>query len=602
VQSNSHLLKLIDVYEDATNIHILTSLYTGGELYDRVISKQTSKWTEAEAVELIANILKGIAHCHQVGVVHRDLKASNFLFSDNDTNTDIKIIDFGLSHIHNNKDDDQNSIKWILKSQVGTPYYVAPEVLVEESYDCKCDVWSVGVIAYLVLSRRLPFCGADERATLQLVKNPDVSVKFRGKIWKSYSPAAREFCQALLQKDPSQRPTAVQALQIEWLRGQTRIQPQTATRHSRRLLVGSFFMVILAILLSMLTSGNILQSGNKLPSLAKDKSILVTGANSGLGLATVKLLAQTGTPKKIILACRNTIKCEEAQKKVQGELPQHSNTQIFTVYLDLANRASIIQGAESVKELLKEGDRKSMKSVPLDILVNNAGVAFAWNSKEFVHGVEMHISINHLGHALLTHCLWQNLLSSPFGGRIVHVSSLGALLSLRDVTMGWYDDDSAYKKSGKFVRMLDCFSYYFQSKRANLGFAWELHQRYHSLTGIASVASHPGYTRTEIIHKFRLPLIPKFYKNFLTSNRLLSMSSEEGAQTQLWAALEPDQVPSGFYVGPKFWSFGPPILVGYLMTRACTHFWPFAETESAALWDVTMKELNISEFGVTDTE
>ena len=157
-------------------------------------------------------------------VVHRDLKASNFMFAwpPPGSNTDIKIIDFGLSRRTRALDDDDadgcgDDIASILKSQVGTPYYVAPEMLTGESYTPLCDVWSIGVIAYSILSRgRLPFCGEDEAATIKLLKDPDLQVEFPDEIWERYTPFAKEFCRTLLQKDPTLRPTARQVLTSKW--------------------------------------------------------------------------------------------------------------------------------------------------------------------------------------------------------------------------------------------------------------------------------------------------------------------------------------------------------------------------------------------------
>lgn len=609
IQHHPHLIALKgEVYEDDSYIHIVTELCTGGELYDRLA---TGKWAirEREAAILISNILQAIAHSHERGVVHRDLKASNFLFATKNTNTNVKIIDFGLSRsmmrsqqsttsISNNNEDEEeeeDDLAWVLKSKVGTPYYVAPEVLIDESYSAKCDVWSIGVIAYVVLTRgRLPYCGKDERETLQLLKDPTTSVQFSHKVWKSYSPAAKEFCKALLQKDPNCRPTSKEALELEWLKRKT-------TRNYHRRSVQSLMLCVavalIAIALPLLLSADIDMTSEELTRLAQDRSILVTGANSGLGLATVKLIGQLGTAKNVLLVCRNVAKCEEARNQVQLELPESSNTQVLTVQLDLANRTSIAEGARVVQHYLSDIDHSHSGTAPLDILINNAGVAFAWGSKDFVEGVEMHMGINHLGHVLLTHMLWKNLLASSFGARIVHVSSLGAFLSWRDGTLGWYDRNPN-DDMGKLLNTLDSMRYYFQSKRANLMQTWELHRRYSTESGISSVASHPGYTRSEGILKFQLPLCPDFLKEWLHSNRLMSMSTEEGAKTQLLAALAPnDIVPSGSHVVPKYWTTGNPILLESLMKRFSTHFWTFSETESSSLWDESMKALGISEFG-----
>ncbi|KAL3941918.1 MAG: hypothetical protein SGBAC_003810 [Bacillariaceae sp.] len=624
VQSHPHLIELKELFEDDMNVYILTELCTGGELYDRVA---TGKWAikEKHVATLIGNILEAIAHCHEKGVVHRDLKASNFIFPNSKTDTDVRIIDFGLSNLasqppvdcsqrsnqqHNNPttetSDGNDELDLILKSQVGTPYYVAPEVLSGRDYNVKCDVWSVGVIAYLVLSRgRLPICGSDELETLELLKDPATQVSYPKRLWKKLSPDAQAFCQMMLERDPILRPSARSALKHKWLRKYRQRQRggRTSLKFYVCLFVGSLATV--SILVSLLSSKAIDMPEAKLEEMLQDRTVLVTGANSGLGLATVKSLARTGTAKKIILACRNTTRCQTARMDVEKDLPESSSTQVIAVSLDLANRTSIADGAVSIQEELGTSEDTTTTIGPLDILINNAGVAYAWSSKEFVDGIEMHMAINHLGHVLLTHYLWKNLLASPHGARIVHVSSLGALVSRHDTTDGWYnnnnnndhdDENSAPPVKGKLHNTMDSMRYYFQSKRANLQQTWELHRRFNN-NGITSVASHPGYTRSEILLKFQLPLCPKFAMRWLRQNEWGSMSTEDGAKTQLLAALSPE-VPSGSYVVPKYWTFGRPILLKSLMTTSVSsHFYPFSESESSKLWNESLKALEISAFG-----
>eukprot|EP00584_Thalassiosira_punctigera_P000727 CAMPEP_0172532210 /NCGR_PEP_ID=MMETSP1067-20121228/5345_1 /TAXON_ID=265564 ORGANISM="Thalassiosira punctigera, Strain Tpunct2005C2" /NCGR_SAMPLE_ID=MMETSP1067 /ASSEMBLY_ACC=CAM_ASM_000444 /LENGTH=338 /DNA_ID=CAMNT_0013316695 /DNA_START=191 /DNA_END=1207 /DNA_ORIENTATION=- len=224
VQPHPHLIGLHEVYESKTHVHIITELAIGGELYSRVA---TGKWgiSESETAVLMKNIVEAIAHCHDRGVVHRDLKASNFLFLHSKSNTSVKVIDFGLARRTRALNDDEaecDDVAWILKSQVGTPYYIAPEVLTSDSYTSLCDVWSIGVIAYAILSRgRLPYCAENEAETIKMLKDPDIHVEFPDEIWKHYTPLAKEFCKALLQKDPTLRPTAKQVLELKWIHHHT---------------------------------------------------------------------------------------------------------------------------------------------------------------------------------------------------------------------------------------------------------------------------------------------------------------------------------------------------------------------------------------------
>ena len=204
------IIRLEDVYEDSQHAYLVTEVCTGGELYDKVVALARTPqkhFDEATAARIIFNILSALSYLHEVKhIVHRDLKASNFLFVSPKHPTHIKIIDFGLSRVHEKQD--------VMRSRVGTPYYVAPEVLTSD-YTNKCDVWSIGVIAYLLLSGTLPFLAADERQTLQLVAKAEVA--FDKKKWQGISEQAKAFVSYLLQKDPEQRPTAREAMKHKWI-------------------------------------------------------------------------------------------------------------------------------------------------------------------------------------------------------------------------------------------------------------------------------------------------------------------------------------------------------------------------------------------------
>jgi len=230
VRGHPQLLKFERTFEDIDNVHIITELLEGGELYETIIemSKKGAYFADDDSAWMIRNILDGLSYCHDVtGIVHRDMKASNFMFKrkinlngkNNKTNRirisenlrDIKIIDFGLSTKINPKTGK-------VKGCLGTPYYVAPEVLSEEFYDRKCDVWSAGVIAYLILSRKLPFQGKDEESTVHLLQDAENhQPKYDSKRWKSLDPLAADFCKSLLQVNPSKRPTAREAMSHPWI-------------------------------------------------------------------------------------------------------------------------------------------------------------------------------------------------------------------------------------------------------------------------------------------------------------------------------------------------------------------------------------------------
>lgn len=211
-----NIIKLVEVHEDQKYLHLITELCTGGELFDRIIEKTQSDeghFSERDAAGLVRCILDAISYCHDKAIVHRDLKPENFLFSSKDERTAvIKIIDFGLSrHDHDVK-------QGIMNTKVGTPYYVAPEVLNRE-YTKSCDIWSIGVITYILLCGYPPFYGDTDTQIFESVRM--AKFDFPSPDWDGISDSAKEFICSLLQRTPSKRLTARQALNHTWIRKTT---------------------------------------------------------------------------------------------------------------------------------------------------------------------------------------------------------------------------------------------------------------------------------------------------------------------------------------------------------------------------------------------
>ena len=151
-------------------------------------------------------VLSCINYCHQANIVHRDLKPENILLEQNKEYDQIKIIDFGTSLVY---DPNRN-----LDEKLGTPYYIAPEVL-NKNYNEKCDVWSCGVITYILLSGMPPFNGQSDQDIMKKVREGVFS--FEDRIWSTISDNAKSFIKSLLIYDPKERPSASDALQHPWL-------------------------------------------------------------------------------------------------------------------------------------------------------------------------------------------------------------------------------------------------------------------------------------------------------------------------------------------------------------------------------------------------
>ncbi|GAV61364.1 Pkinase domain-containing protein [Cephalotus follicularis] len=203
---HKNLVQFYDAFEDYDNVYLVMELCEGGELLDRILARG-GKYSEDDAKAVLVQILDVVAFCHLQGVVHRDLKPENFLYTSKDENSQLKAIDFGLSDFVR-PDERLNDI-------VGSAYYVAPEVL-HRSYSTEADVWSIGVIAYILLCGSRPFWARTESGIFRAVLKADPS--FDEGPWPAISSEAKDFVKRLLIKDPRKRMSSAQALSHPWIR------------------------------------------------------------------------------------------------------------------------------------------------------------------------------------------------------------------------------------------------------------------------------------------------------------------------------------------------------------------------------------------------
>ncbi|XP_073104598.1 calcium/calmodulin-dependent serine/threonine-protein kinase 1 isoform X2 [Elaeis guineensis] len=209
---HKNLVRFYDAHEDEDNVYIVMELCKGGELLDRILSRG-GKYSEEDAKAVMVQILNVVSFCHLQGVVHRDLKPENFLFSSKDEKATLKAIDFGLSDFVNPGER--------LNDIVGSAYYVAPEVL-HRSYGTEADMWSIGVIAYILLCGSRPFWARTESGIFRAVLKAEPS--FEEAPWPSLSAEAKDFVKRLLNKDYRKRMTASQALSHPWIRDSQEIK------------------------------------------------------------------------------------------------------------------------------------------------------------------------------------------------------------------------------------------------------------------------------------------------------------------------------------------------------------------------------------------
>jgi len=211
------IIKLYETFEDGRNIYLCMEICSGGELFERIV--RDGRFSEPQAAAVMQQVLRAICYMHKQGVAHRDLKPENFLLQNQDPIEDnvVKIIDFGLSGKY--------EAGKPMKTRAGSPYYVAPEVL-GSLYDNKCDIWSVGVILYIMLCGYPPFQGKNDAEVLQKVSLG--LYEFRPQDWRYVSEDAKVLITCLMKKSPVDRFAAEQALRHTWIAHKAPTAPAVA--------------------------------------------------------------------------------------------------------------------------------------------------------------------------------------------------------------------------------------------------------------------------------------------------------------------------------------------------------------------------------------
>ena len=203
-----NILKVYEFYSSEKYIYIINELCTGGELFDKIVD--VKYFSESVACNIMRQLLSAVAYCHEKGVIHRDLKPENILIESSEEKDKeffhIKVIDFGTCEILKKKK---------LTEQIGTSFYIAPEVL-KNGYNEKCDLWSCGVILYILLCGSPPFYGKNEKEIFKKILDGNFS--FRHKIWNKISTEGKNLVLKLLQVNPMKRLSAQEALEDVWFK------------------------------------------------------------------------------------------------------------------------------------------------------------------------------------------------------------------------------------------------------------------------------------------------------------------------------------------------------------------------------------------------
>lgn len=202
-----HIVKLFDVYDEPDHTYLVLECMRGGDLIDRIIEKR--HYTEFDAKEVSRKLLLAVEYCHQKKIANRNLKPENLLLKAG-SDTDVKISDFGYAKTV--------TFPNCLRTQCGTEGYVAPEILEHRpSYDIPCDMWSLGVIIYIVLGGYRPFRGEGEEVMRQIRYG---EYKFHKRYWSHVSDDAKNLITRMLTVDPEKRITAKAALKSRWMKAE----------------------------------------------------------------------------------------------------------------------------------------------------------------------------------------------------------------------------------------------------------------------------------------------------------------------------------------------------------------------------------------------
>ncbi|EKF28042.1 serine/threonine protein kinase, putative,protein kinase, putative [Trypanosoma cruzi marinkellei] len=198
-----NIIELREVMQTTNHIYLVLELVTGGELFDRIAAAK--RFDEPTARHYFHQLIAGIHYCHTHGIAHRDLKPENLLLDANDT---LKISDFGLSNLHYGNSPGKGTM---LQTVCGTPNYVAPEVLKERGYDgVKADIWSCGVVLFVMLAGYLPFDDENVNALFTKIERGEYRMA------RHFSMESRDLISRMLAVDPSKRATVEEIMHHPW--------------------------------------------------------------------------------------------------------------------------------------------------------------------------------------------------------------------------------------------------------------------------------------------------------------------------------------------------------------------------------------------------
>ncbi|KAI9298331.1 Pkinase-domain-containing protein [Neoconidiobolus thromboides FSU 785] len=205
---HENIVPYLDWFESKDKYYMVFKLCKGGELFDRLIER--GKFTETNCKLLICQVLKAVEYLHQNNLIHRDIKPENLLFETESDDSKLLLTDFGISKMI--KDEEE-----LLTTLCGSRGYVAPEILLRNGHGKPADMWSIGILTYLLLSGINPFRSFEQDNSELITAMLEEKFHFKAKCWTSISDEAKDFISNLLRGDPRKRITATEALAHKWI-------------------------------------------------------------------------------------------------------------------------------------------------------------------------------------------------------------------------------------------------------------------------------------------------------------------------------------------------------------------------------------------------
>ncbi|KAF7810382.1 calcium-dependent protein kinase 1-like [Senna tora] len=375
-----NIVELKGAYEDRHSVNLIMELCAGGELFDRIIAK--GHYSERAAADLCRQIVTVVHDCHTMGVMHRDLKPENFLFLSKDEGSPLKATDFGLSVFFKPGD--------VFRDLVGSAYYVAPEVL-RRSYGPEADIWSAGVILYILLSGVPPFWGENEQGIFNSILRGHID--FVSDPWPSVSSSAKDLVKKMLRADPKERLSAVEVLNHPWMRedGDASDKPldiAVLTRMKQFRAMNKLKKVALKVIAENLSEEEIIGLKEMFKSMDTDNSGTITYDELKAGLPKLGTKLSESEVRQLMEAAdvdgNGTIDYIEFITATMHMNRMEREDHLYTAfeYFDKDKSGYITkEELESALRKYNMGDEKTIKEIIAEVDIDNDGRI---NYEEFV--------------------------------------------------------------------------------------------------------------------------------------------------------------------------------------------------------------------------